>query len=368
MARPSRTQAEWEHITTRALKRLLVERSAIVRPEAEAILGESDWVHRTFGYAKNTQPQPHHLTTAHHNLLATGELIHQTSTRSTHQVTTWLDAEGLRTRGSKTRIERAASAKRTLYRTWLAWSTKKHLCADVAEQLVHNAIEGLNGDNLRHPTYKPGHLTQLQHRTFDVGPLDAGGYWPYHAADPEGPAFPFAVEVKNMRRWFYPWTPELWHFLAKTCPHTDVTPVFVARRIHLMTFRFFEAIGVIGHQTRKQWFTNPSGSENPRHRLTEEKFTATARALSFTDATYQSDTTKPPPQLVRLFRDRPYVRLSADDTLSSRSRRRWNRAALIIQQFTDLSQEPHDTALWDTFARAMSAAGLATAGWASFDG
>jgi hypothetical protein len=50
----------------------------------------------------------------------------------------------------------------------------------------------------------------------------------------------FAVEVKNVRSWIYPWSHEVWDLLAKLGEFSDVVPILVSRRIHITTFRMFK--------------------------------------------------------------------------------------------------------------------------------
>jgi hypothetical protein len=61
-----RGRAWWEDLATEALTALLATTGAVLRAEAEALLGESSWVHDnvTREVPPDRGPNPHHITTA----------------------------------------------------------------------------------------------------------------------------------------------------------------------------------------------------------------------------------------------------------------------------------------------------------------
>ena len=270
--------------------------------------------------------------------------------------------------GRKTEVERKESAKRRLYRRYLFWAGNTNLCGNVAELAVDSSLRSLAADgHLSVLPAKPGHLTGLPNRKKFSGPLDAGGYWPRLRSDPASGVIPFAVEVKNIRAWIYPRSSELWGLLTKLSGFPDVVPVLIARRIHPWTFLFFKAAGVLGHQTGKQWFTNPGKS--PRHRLTPAELERVANELSFQDMTYLADPTQPQEPLRRFFADTPYKE-SNNREVGTRSLELWQRVAPIVQRhcrlrLSNLSGAERSSTL-ASFAKEMEKAGLDTRGWASF--
>ena len=362
----SLTKELWVDLAARALDHLLKERSALVRPEVEAILGESNWVSHNLGLPH--KPQPHIVTAAHARLVEDGVLVDRTVVLNKRPVKVWVDARGLGTWGRKTEVERAESAKRRLYRRYLSWAGNTNLCGNVAEYAVDNSLRSLaTGGHLWVAPAKPGRLTRLPHSEKFPGPLDAGGYWPRLRSNPVSGVIPFAVEVKNIRTWIYPRSSELWGLLTKLSGFPDVVPVLIARRIHPWTFLFFKAVGVLGYQTEKQWFTNPDNSQ--RHRLTPAELERIANALSFQDMTYLTDPTQPQEPLRRFFADTPYKE-SDNRKVGTRSLDIWRRAAPIVQRHSSLRHlnlsgaERSDTLA--SFAEEMERAGLNTRGWASF--
>ena len=64
---------------------------------------------------------------------------------------------------------------------------------------------------------------------------------------------PAGIEAKNVREWLYPDRVEVRDLLLKACAVTAV-PVLIARRIPFVTFKLFNAIGGIIHQTYNQRF------------------------------------------------------------------------------------------------------------------
>ena len=332
------TKEQWVDLTAQALTLLLEEHGgALLRPEADAILGDSNWVfHRNLGFPDQRPPQPHIITPAHRRLVEEGVIVDRTKVLNKRAVKVWVDARGLNTRGRKTETERAERHKRRLYRRYLAWTHNTNLCGHVAEQAVHSSIRSLAAEGqLSIAPGKPGHLTRLPNRDKFPGPLDAGGYWYRARSDPASGVIRFAVEVKNIRNWIYPRSNELWGLLAKLSGFPDVIPVLVSRRIWPMTFPFFKAVGVLGHQTGKQWFTNPSDSDEPRHRLTPTELGRVASKLSFRDMTYLADPTQPQKPLVRWFADTPYKK-SDNRELGARSLERWRLAAPIVRRHSRL--------------------------------
>jgi hypothetical protein len=61
------------------------------------------------------------------------------------------------------------------------------------------------------------------------------------------------IELKNVRQWVYPDTPEVKDLLRKCCD-LDCIPVLIARRIPFITFRLLNATGAVLHQTYNQFY------------------------------------------------------------------------------------------------------------------
>ena len=365
-------RSEWENLATEALATFLERKGAVLRAEAEAFLGERGWVHHNLrpDIAERYGPQPHHLTTAHGRLLGT-VLEEDSAELNGRVVTVWVDRRGLEGRGRRTELLRLASTKRRLYRTYLSWAGNNQICGNVAERMVHASIGGLAGTRLwLPPSVRLGQVREVAGRPLTIGgPLDSAGYWAVDADNPAAGLIPFAVEVKNVRSWIYPWDNEAWDLLSKLAAFPDVVPVLVARRIHPITFNFFYDIGALGHETRSQWFTNPGTT---RAELDPDAFTRITSQFGFLDASLVQDPDEAHPPLVRFFGETAYkVPGLAESTLASRSLKRWASAAPVIHHYVELRDEYLSARergrLWGSFAKDIIDAGFYRGGWAPED-
>jgi hypothetical protein len=244
--RPRRRQDEWYDRALDLIPSFVAERGAVVWPEVEANLAEGTWiaVHRPgVGY---THIQPHVLGRARKALVADGTLIEDPVRLNGRDVTAFLDGPGLA--GRRTRqIQDTAGAKRRLYRSFLGWTGRSELCGHVAERVVEATIESLAGTELwLTPEHRHGRVDRLLEREVVGGPLDAAGFVPVNTTNPGAGWTPFAIEVKNLRSWIYPWSHEVWDLLAKLGNFPDVVPILIARRIHPITFRMFKDVGALG--------------------------------------------------------------------------------------------------------------------------
>ncbi len=177
--------------------------------------------------------------------------------------------------------------------------------------------------------------------------------------NPAAGLIPFAVEVKNIRSWLYPWDDETWDLLAKLGTHPHVVPVLVARRVHYITFRFFKDIGALAHQTGTQWFHNAGTA---RASINVDAFADVTRELGFHDATLIEDPDSANSRVTRFFRETIYRPVEGAESLATRAESRWERTAPIVAQYTELRESslaPQErAALWDSFCGEIIDAGL----------
>jgi hypothetical protein len=354
MARPS-SRSEWVELATVAAYAFIRERGAVVWPEVEAFLSESSWVHDNLDSSIPTDwcPQPHHLTTARKRLVNAGAIRKQAAVLNGRLVSTWIDAVS----SQQTATDRLAATKRRCYRTYLSWTNRAQLCGAIAEQVVHRSLTALAGRYLWIPDHKPGKVTLLCGQPITVGgPLDSAGFWPLDPQDPSVGLVPFAVEIKNIRDWIYPWDHEHWDLLAKLAAFPRVIPVLVARKIHPLTFKCLADIGALGRETKCQWFANEGTTQAP---LDPEKFDQITRLFGFRDAVPVTKDIQAHPPTTTWFQKVPTY---ADGTLLPRSVRRWNRAAPIVSKYIQLRNENLRVAersdMWAAFVSDIQAAGL----------
>jgi hypothetical protein len=363
-----RTLREWAQLSQEALARFIQTEGAAVWPEAEAKLSETSWVHDHLdpSIPPHIGPQPHHLSAAKRSLQHARVIAEQTVVLNGRQVSAWVDASAAQHRRG-TEVSHQAARKRRLYRRFLGWTSNSRLCGSIAEQVVDAGLQELKGSRLWIPPgSRPGQITDLLGRPIQVGgPLDAAGAWFVDPYDLRAGYIPFAVEIKNIRSWIYPWDHEAWDLLSKVADFPDVLPVLVARKIHQVTFNCFKDIGALGCEMRHQWFAAHGTTKDS---LTPAVFEHTVRTLGFNDATRASDPPSAEPRTRRWFERAPTF---VNHTLLASQADRWRQAAPIVRQYQDLRSEPDHqarSAMWAEFAREIREAGLyERAGWAPHD-
>jgi hypothetical protein len=344
----------------------VAERGAVIWPEVVANLAEGDWISTNLPAAGYRSLQPHILARARTELVEEGVLMPESVVLNHREITVYLDGPGLAARRTK-EIRATAAAKRRLYRTYLSWTTTAPLCGHVAEQVVEATLRALAGTHIwLPPDFRRGQVSRLRGRDVPGGPLDAAGFIPHNAADPGAGLAAFAVEVKNLRGWLYPWSHEVWDLLAKLGEFPDVVPILVARRLHPTTFRMFKDVGAIGFDARNQWFAERAGASY----IDPPTFERVRRTFGFDDALLLSRPPEPHRPLTRFFTttlvqqppvgDRPPLILAQGE--------RWEEVAPIASHFTDLRAErmdgPDRRALLGEFAARLADAGLLdTRGW-----
>jgi len=214
------------------------------------------------------------------------------------------------------------------------------------------------------PNAKPGQITQLQGTPVSIGgPLDHAGFWAQDPHDPTAGWIPFAVEVKNIRGWIYPWDPEIWDLLAKVASFPDVVPVLVARKMHYISFRMLKDLGGLGTQTGKQLFADRGTT---RASIDPDRFAEVTSGLSLRDCKLV-DPTSPSSRLQKFFGETAY-KLIDGASLAVNSQARWQATAPIVAQFAELRDDTlpmsRRTDLWKAFGREVERAGLmGEGGW-----
>jgi hypothetical protein len=338
----------------------------VVWPEVIAALSEGPWLRQNLPELRANRLDPHILAQARTILLESGSLVEDRATLNSREVTAYLDGAGLAQRRT-TAIRETARAKRRLYRSYLGWTANSGLCGHAAEAVVGATLDQLAGSVVwLPPDMQLGQVRRLRGRPLAGGPLDAAGFIPFDPVDPPAGMASFAVEVKNIRGWLYPWSHEVWDLIAKLGDFPDVVPILIARRIHVTTFRMFKDIGAIGFDARRQWFRRRAGD----HSIDPVTFERVREAFGFHDAELLDATAPPHPPLRTFFETRlQAVPEGQSSSLIERASQRWHQVAAIAGDYVNLRAERMDGTdrrelLGDFAARLVDAGLMETGGWA----
>jgi len=357
------TRDQWRQLAFRALEQFLAERGgAVVWPEVEATLAESDWLHRRLdpSIPRNWVVDPHHLTWARQALAEVGRIARDAQELSGREVVAWVDPRAPAER-RKTEVVRLAARKRRAYRSYLSWTTAK-LCGDIAESIVDATLRRLGGRIVWLDEQKPGSVYRLQGVEIPGGPLDSAGHWAIDPSDPGAGFVPFAVEVKNVRSTIYPRSREMWDLLAKVGHFPDVVPILVTRRLHWTTFRFLKDIGALAYMGERQWFS-PS--------IDTDEFNRIARFFGFDDAIQVTNPGASNEALAEFFSRRLYrTREDANAPLMLAARDRWKQVASVCAAYDELRKDlggEERLELWKQFIEDLGETGVEPSGWASPD-
>lgn len=327
---------------------------AVVWPEVEAVLAQTDWYSRNVGDAPPLpRIDPHHLSWARRALVEGGLLVPETATLNRRDVTAYLDGRAIAAR-NETRVTRTAASKRRLYRRFLSWTSDARLCGNVLERQVHATLDDLRGYDLLLERARPGQVSTIGGQAVPFGPLDHAGVLLLDPSDHAQGLVGFLVEDKNVRSILYPAAREVWDLLAKAAAFPDHVPVLVARQVHYTTRAFFLAIGAIAFVTTRQHFSPD---------IDHKAFDTVVRGLSLRDARRLLYPDRPSDALRRFFTDTLRGPNSADPTkpLAAAYRERWQVAGPICAGYAELRESlAHEdrTDLFQQFLEELDEAGL----------
>jgi hypothetical protein len=100
-----------------------------------------------------------------------------------------------------------------------------------------------------------------------VGPLDCAAIRTNLTDGMPTGSSALPIEVKNMRDWVYPTSPELYQLLDKAAqiqalrPGIDIVPVLICRRAHIITMRMAKELGFFIILTKRQ-YVSPTVQES----------------------------------------------------------------------------------------------------------
>lgn len=286
----------------RALLEVLEAQGATVWPEVEARIADTRWP--TVPYSID----PHHLTTARQELLAS-EAIRETTTLTRggpgragrlvtvqHLPLVW---------GRRRAVWLAAQRKRLLYGRFQGWAqpTVRHtrgLVGPAGEAVVHASLRAAALEG-RYSLVRPagGEVSHLLGGEIPGGPVDDAAV--LLAVEQGIPSVPIhlLIEVKNVRHWIYPSSHELYQLLRKAAavqganPGALVLPVLVCRRRHFTTFAMGMDLGFYIIEAKQQFVL-------PRAGIHAMAFKSVREGLAYMDLALSDG---PDGNLTNIFRD-----------------------------------------------------------------
>lgn len=223
------TPDDWAVYATRRLNSLLQTHSVCSTREMEARLSD-------FGIKTNPRADPHHLTTARHNL----NLQIVSSSPVPLYALPNIEVDSVRD---------IISRKEHLHTAFNNF-TRDELCGDIAEKVIFTCMEA--SQNLSLHRHELGHVSRIGNNTTS-NPLDTYSFLPFLHSSGTYKVAVIGIEVKNIREWIYPDSVEIWKAL-KACLDLNCIPIIINRSFHFTSFPFFRDIGVLGHETNKQYF------------------------------------------------------------------------------------------------------------------
>ena len=169
-------------------------------------------------------------------------------------------------RGDASRFRRI----RKLYKEFDHYAGLNHYCGLYLEKLLYETL--LEADDLYHvigcgPTLgsdgklmKPSGSEVLYFNGKEV--YGKAGFDLFAVHKKTG--IPFGIEAKNLRKWLYPDSREIWRMIARSCS-VDCLPILAARKIAYVSYaRLFYPCGILGFQTQFQYF-NPEVLKDSDH-------------------------------------------------------------------------------------------------------
>ena len=272
---------------------MLNELHVVVWPEIEARAADRAWGELP------SSIDPHHLTTARAHLLRDNVITRvEEATRGRRRVAVYHLSD---LRGRSTAVSQAAARKRLLHSRFIGWASGTAAGAGIVgsagEVVARAALRAAapRGYLLVRPDGR-GDVDEVFGAPVPGGSLDDAAFLTLlsEEGEPQSPYF-VPVEVKNLREWIYPRTPELHQLLHKAAalqvahPQRTIVPVLVCRRAHTTTFWMAGQLGFHVIDTHSQ-FIQPS--------VDAEALEEVRRELGYIDLTANLE---PPDRIVNQF-------------------------------------------------------------------
>ena len=249
---------DYDQLAERGLRELLAVEHAIVWSEAQAKLADRCWE------SLPVPVDPHHLTTARHQLIGQGVIEQSVSrTRGGRNIPILVPADK---QGRTRRIADASARKRLLQTRYVTWasgsaSTGAGVIGAAGEHVVHAALTVAAPYGYRLINPNSGQVQSILGGPVPGGAVDNAAFLTTMDAQQLMPTGQYVVlvEVKNLREWIYPGAAELHQLLDKAArlqalhPERALLPVLVCRRAHTITARMAEHLGFYVISTKRQY-------------------------------------------------------------------------------------------------------------------
>jgi hypothetical protein len=255
-----------------AIRQMLREHHAVVWPEIEARAADRVW--GDLPYAVD----PHHLTTARSNLLADDVITRvEDPTRGGRRVAVYHLSD---LRGRATAVRDTSARKRLLHGRFIGWAsgtaTSAGLIGPAGEAVARAALRAAAPRGYLVLQPESADIAEVLGAAVPGGPLDAAAFLTLLSDQGEPlPAYFVPIEVKNLREWLYPRTPEVHQLLYKAAalqvahPDQPMVPVLVCRRAHQTTFYMAFQLGFHVIDTYSQ-FISPTVEAEPLEEVKSE--------------------------------------------------------------------------------------------------
>jgi hypothetical protein len=264
---------EYEALGTRAIVELLHREHAASWLEVEARGADEEWP------GLGTPINPHHLSAARAALMRRRTIQQLTATsRGGRSV----PVIALSEHASTTVVERAAARKRLLLARYLGWAqgtpSRPGIIGPAAERVTHASLLAAAPLGYRLANPAGGGVTEFLGVRLN-GPLDNAAFLTPLA--PNGlplPTVAVPIEVKNVRDWLYPFSPEPYQLLAKATtlqkaqPAQRIMPTLVCRRAHITLYRMAKDLGFFIIEPKRQFITPTVDEEHLREVRSELGF------------------------------------------------------------------------------------------------
>jgi hypothetical protein len=245
---------EYVALGRRAILELLDRENAAAWREIEAKIADEKWP------GLPTHIDPNHLTTARLELQRAGQIEEVANTaRGGREVSIVVPVGGRR----QTAINKAVSRKSLLLARYLGWAsgtaTRKSVIGPAAEKVTHSSLLAAAPYGYRVLRPDGAEVAELLGVPLR-GPLDnAAMYLHVDEYGMPGAAVTIPVEVKNLRDWMMPSSPEVYQLLEKAAavqqarPDHSIMPVLICRRVHYTLFRMAKDLGFFVIEARRQF-------------------------------------------------------------------------------------------------------------------